>query len=388
MENRKENSKDNTTDNRNDNLTIKRTKFFISIMKEKLWLEQMAIEGFRLVRMTMGIRYTFEKIGSAKLVYEIDRFDLPKNPTLSQIKSKEDSLEMAKEMGWEVLFHDEDMNYYFCKEAVEGEDNELYNDQDSRNIHAEKYRSRYLSLSNGMLIMMLIVDIAGLLVGMILGNGADDAEKFSRMNQLYLIFVVGYSAICVILLMMYNKMADFYYKEFLVTKDEWLAKNDYLNSNSKKERKIFFRASTFKKYLEKNARDGWYPQKISYTGYSFIKGEMKEYDYIMDSKYLTNKRMTAAGSAKINDPKDLAGAGNDWQIQSVKDAEALGWEFVCAFQNKSILYRAPKSNNVEQLNTGGKMPLVGILSCKTSIYMVLCMGFGAIIGFVWAMITL
>ena len=186
---------------------------------------------------------------------------------------------------------------------------------------------------------------------------------------------------------LYNKVGELYYNEFLITEEEWIKKNDYLNNDSKILRKYIFRSKTLQKFLEKESENGWYPQKLSLTRYTFIKSESGRYQYIMDSKYLTNKRLKAIGASKISDPKDLGGIGNDWQVQSVEDAEKLGWKFVCAVQNQSILYRAPKANNVEQLNPNGKMSFVGILSFKTGMIFVVSGGFGFAIGFIWKMLS-
>ena len=53
-----------------ENNIIKKTKPFVSIMKEKIWLEQMALKGYKLIQMTMGMRYTFEKIEPTRLIYD------------------------------------------------------------------------------------------------------------------------------------------------------------------------------------------------------------------------------------------------------------------------------------------------------------------------------
>ena len=62
----------------------------------------------------------------------------------------------------------------------------------------------------------------------------------------------------------------------------------------------------------------------------------------MDTKWLTNKRCKK-NNKKITDMKDINGINNDWQVQSVKDAEEKGWSFVCALENKGIIYKGDKS---------------------------------------------
>ena len=364
-----------------ENNIIKKTKPFVSIMKEKIWLEQMALKGYKLIQMTMGMRYTFEKIEPTRLIYEIDRFNLPKNPTLREIKSKHDSIAMAEEMGWKIALHDEDLNYYLCKEYVEGDINELYNDQESRQIHAGKYRKRYTSVGKEMLNLIIFVNLMLIIIGII------EMFDISKVGSVFTWFVVAYTILGVIMAIAYNYVGELYYKEFMLTEEDWIKKNDYLNNNSKRVTKFIFRSSTLQKFLEREGEKGWYPQKLSLTKYTFIKSDSGIYQYIMDSKHLTNKRLKAIGSNKINDLKDLGGIGNDWQVQSVDDAEKLGWEFVCAVQNQSILYRSPKANKVEQLNPNGKMSFVGLLSFKMSLIIVTSAGVGFVIGFIWKMLS-
>ena len=364
-----------------ENNRMKKTKLFISMMKEKIWLEQMALNGYKLIKMTMGMRYTFEKIEPTRLIYEIDRFNLPKNPTLREIKSKHDSIAMAEEMGWKIVLHDEDLNYYLCKEYAKGDINELYNDQESRQIHAEKYRKRYTSVGKEMLNLVIFLNTMLIIIGII------EMFDINKVGSAFTWLVVGCTMFSVIMAVLYNKVGELYYNEFLITEEEWIKKNDYLNNDSKILRKYIFRSKTLQKFLEKEGENGWYPQKLSLTRYTFIKSESGRYQYIMDSKYLTNKRLKAIGASKISDPKDLGGIGNDWQVQSVEDAEKLGWKFVCAVQNQSILYRAPKANNVEQLNPNGKMSFVGILSFKTGMIFVVSGGFGFAIGLIWKMLS-
>jgi len=363
------------------NNMIKKTKFFVSIMKEKIWLEQMALEGYKLIKMTMGMRYTFEKIEPTRLIYEIDRFNLPKNPTLREIKSKHDSIAMAEEMGWKITLHDEDLNYYLCKEYVEGDINELYNDQESRQIHAEKYRKRYTSIGKDMLKLIIFLNAMLIFVGII------EMFDIDKVGSAFTWLVVGCTIFSVIMAIAYNKVGELYYKEFMMTEEDWIEKNDYLNNNSKKVTKFIFRSSTLQRFLEKEGEKGWYPQKLSLIKYTFVKNDSGKYQYIMDSKHLTNKRLKAIGSSKIKDLKDLGGMGNDWQVQSVDDAEKLGWEFVCAVQNQSILYRAPKTNMIEPLNPNGKMSFVGLLSFKVSLLVVASGGTGFVIGFIWKMLS-
>ena len=106
---------------------LKKTKFIMSIQEECRWLEEMAQKGWFFTNITMGVRYTFKKGEPRKVVYDIDRFDIPKKPTLEDINAKEIFMEMAEDMGWKEVTHDETMTYYFVKDYEEGGINEIHN---------------------------------------------------------------------------------------------------------------------------------------------------------------------------------------------------------------------------------------------------------------------
>ena len=61
---------------------IKKIKCFQSLIKEKLWLEEMALSGWFLTDVHMGCIYDFEHGEPRRMMYEIDRFNLPKHPSL------------------------------------------------------------------------------------------------------------------------------------------------------------------------------------------------------------------------------------------------------------------------------------------------------------------
>lgn len=112
---------------KNNETTMKQTRFFVSLQKEKHWLEEMALKGYLFKNISWGgIRYTFEIGEPKKMVYEIDRFNLPKNPSLKDIHDRGEFLAIAEEMGWTEVTHDVDMNYYFSKPYEDNGINELY----------------------------------------------------------------------------------------------------------------------------------------------------------------------------------------------------------------------------------------------------------------------
>lgn len=320
----------------------KQTKWFISIIKEKLWLEEMALEGWFLIDMVWGVRYTFEKREPKKVIYEVDRFNLPKSPTLKDIRHKQEFLTMATEMGWQVVVHDEDQNHYLCKEYKEGEINELYNDSESKEHHAKKYSSRYHEFREIMLSLTFFMSILGLIIATM--------NKFSDSNSTgFIIFIFGYLVFCLGCNLLYKKLAHNIHDDLLMTTKEW--KEHHINgSNNKIIRKLYINDKKFTQFLWKQSMNGWHITKMSNTKHVFIKGEPGNYIYTMDNKYLTNQRIKILGLEKLKDSKDWYGTNNDWQLQSLKDAESKNWSFVCAMENQTILYRSKENQISEELN--------------------------------------
>lgn len=73
---------------------MKKTKFFLSVLKERDWLEEMAAKGYILKNITMGMCYDFEETEPCEKVYEIERFAVG----MSGEADKEELT--AKEMHW------------------------------------------------------------------------------------------------------------------------------------------------------------------------------------------------------------------------------------------------------------------------------------------------
>jgi len=326
-----------------NNAILKQTKFMISIVKEKLWLEEMALEGWFLTEMTMGCRYTFEKRVPQKLIYEVDRFNLPKNPTLKEIRQKEEFLAMAEEMGWKVILHDEDLNYYFAKEYRDGEINELYNDFESRQFRSDKYHKRFKEVETQMTKLSLIMAILGLIVAIANIIKTND-------NLRFIIFLFGYVVFCLGFSVIYGNLAEKLSKELLMTTREWQELYSNQAHTVKNVYKLIFTNKKLKKFLTEKSMEGLHLVSMSALKYVFSEGDAGQYDYTMDSKHLTNKRIKVKGIKKIEDSKDWTGLNNDWQVQSLKDAENKNWSFVCALENRAILYKSQRNMQPDSLN--------------------------------------
>lgn len=120
---------------------MKKVKLFTSLLRERDWLEEMATQGWLLQNMTLGIIYDFIPIEPCEKVYEIERFALSQNPTVSELNARSNAISMAKEFGWEVATHDEMLNYYFVKDKAGDESDEFYSEEEDRKARAERFRN-------------------------------------------------------------------------------------------------------------------------------------------------------------------------------------------------------------------------------------------------------
>ncbi len=353
-----------------------KVKWLKSFQKECRWLEEMAEQGWFLENITLGFIYKFRKGEPKKMMYEIDRFNLPAKPTLEEIQHKEIFMDMAAEMGWQEVTHDETMTYYFCKEYEEGGINELYNEEDARKYRAEKFSDFFRKQADRMVIWIAIIPIVNILVKL----ETLWIYELEKPLAWYDWFCLVYVAFCAIYMLYLRKAAARMKKEMSMTRSEW---EESQNSELYKvKRKLIWTTRGLSKMLKKEQEQGWVLTSVTATKYFFKKNEDGEQIYTMDSKWLTNRRRQQAHEEKIADNKDWNALNNDWQLQSVKDAQAKGWQYVCALENRSIIYRG-NAATVEPLNDpkyDNQLRSTSIVG-ECGIYLICCGLIGGIIGF-------
>lgn len=308
---------------------IKKFRFFISLRKEKMWLEEMAAQGYLFQNISFGgIRYTFEIGMPKKMVYEIDRFNVPKNPTLSQIHEKEEFLSLATELGWQEVTHDIDMNYYFSKEYVEGDINELYNDNEMRMVHANKYYDHMMELPNTLNTLSLVLSVLVLV----------EYALASNRSIGFIVFALGYSMFTLAYQLITKHFALYYRKELSLSSEEWYD-TEQERQTYKHKRRFFLSSKQLGQYLMAQSQRGWHIQKMGIFHYVFKQGEPETRYYMIDSSSTVNRRRKKEHLPVIDDARDISNQNNDWQQQSAKDASTHGWDFVCASGNTLILYK-------------------------------------------------
>lgn len=274
------------------------------------------------------------------MMYEVDRFNLPKKPTLEEIKHKEIFMEMARELGWSEVTHDEILNYYLCKEEKEGEINELYNDENSRTLHAAKYKLFFHKKMQELIFWSCVLVILDLLLSVL------NLFWNSVTPGWYHYFTLTYVVVCNVCSLFYWKMGIKQEREFLLSKDEWEKQQ---NSTDKVIRKLIITTRGLNRFLCRQEKEGYLLTQVTATKYYFEKKKDLDWIYTMDSRYLTNQRQKNRQMQRFQDKKDKLGINNDWQIQSLKDAQQRGWEFVCALENRALIYKGV-AQEVETLN--------------------------------------
>lgn len=351
----------------NKNNEIKKVKFFVSLRKEKLWLEQMATQGYLFKNITWGgVRYTFEVTEPKKMVYEIDRFNLPKNPTLEEIRHKEEFFAIAEELGWEEITHDVDMNYYFGKEYDEHGINELYNDEEMREIHAKKYRDRYTQATKEVSIIALIVGIACIAFSILKDT------KSLTFALIYALFAIAFQFIS-------SYFGNLYFNELSLPVEEWYRRQED-ERNYKMTFRIFFTSRGLEKYFSRQSKEGWHIQKMTTFRFWFKKGEPEIQYYAIDSHSSVNMRLKKKHKKALHDGKDINLQNNDWQYQSVKDAENKGWHFLCATGNIAILYTRDKEPDEVTLLPTNRLCLHPVLMLYLA-----CFAIGFLVGYLCSM---
>lgn len=344
------------------------TRWFTSIMAERAWLEEQSKAGWILKDIFMGVRYVFEKSEPVHMVYDVSRFDLPKNPTRREIEEKTNLVDIAEEMGWQVVCHDEGMNYYLAKPWAEGETSELFDSPEDRERRAEKHRSLFVDKIH----FFLWVDIIMLLLGVLYTFLPEESGA-----GWFPVFTMIYTAVCLLLCLTFLRWGNLYARELRLTMEEWKAV--YGKKETVTQWKFVLTIGGLERFLTKKAAAGYHFKNMKVFRFTFSEGEPEEYLYMMDTKHLTNKRRKRAGCSVFKDSRDWEDRNNDWQVQSLYEAEAAGWEFVGAVESRNILYRAKAGSGAVPLNETGGVRITSAFG-GMAVLIVICGLIGGIIG--------
>lgn len=314
-------------------------KFFWSLFKERDWLEEMAAQGWLLENLTVGIFYHFKQIEPSQKVYEIDRFSLSANPKKEELTARQMAFDIAKESGWEVATHDEDMNYYFVKDKAGDESDEFYDDENIRQERADKYRRHYAIDQPKMLLTMWLA-VSALYVAIFLLFGND--RNFTQGLMWFYIVLTIFEMVMILSLIVSGEAM---YKELLLTRQEWDHRKQYA------QKKQFGKAESLLAFLKEQSQKGL--ELIDCENGEYLFEEIHErYEYCIDTKKALIKRLKDRGVSYQPDKKDWNMQSTKWYEMSIQEATENGMDLVCVAQDGTLIYRRKYQPEKQQWVSG------------------------------------
>uniref|UniRef100_UPI0040568383 DUF2812 domain-containing protein n=1 Tax=Acetatifactor sp. TaxID=1872090 RepID=UPI0040568383 len=312
---------------------IKKWKFFMNFLKERDWLEEMASQGFLLTNITMGMYYEFKKTEPCEKVFEVERFAVSAHPTVQELNARKLAIDVATQSGWEVVTHDEDMNYYFMKDKAGDETDEFYDDEELRRNRAERYRKHLayeqpLGLLKGDLILGIIYIILTILL---LALKLDDT---ARSAMLFYIVITTFEIACIVGNIALGQRL---YTDFSLSREEWI------NRKNHSVKKRFKRIQHLRSFLQEQSEKG-----LSLTGYDnghyLFEKDTCRYNYYVDTKSCLKKRLKEQGIAYEADKKNMSSQDLNWYEMSISEAAAYGLKPVAVVQKHVLIYKRPYSD--------------------------------------------
>ena len=375
---------------------MKKVKYFTSFLKERDWLEEMATQGWLLTDIKLGMIYYFKEIAPCEKVYELERFAISTNPTISELTARSNAIELAKEFGWEVVTHDEDMNYYFVKDKAGDETDEFYLDEESRKARAERYRNRFcieqphtfakwdIVFSVFYLLLIIILSVV-CLKSQRIADMKDQAFNYILATLFPLLAIYAVNAlITTITILLSIRWGNRIYKELCMTREEW----KYYKEHS--EKKTFRNIQELRSYLQEKSEFGM--SLVSYENKIFhFEEDTTRYNYYIDTKKTLKRRMKASGNQFKADNKDWYGASPKWYETSIADAAQYDLKPVAVLYKHVLVYKRPysddhKTHPLPWENGGERIQKYAFVK-TVALYLLICFAIGFIIGFIGAHIS-
>lgn len=313
---------------------MKKLKFFMSLLKERDWLEEMATKGWLLKDMTLGVLYHFEEIEPTEKVYEIERFTVLGKPKKEMLTARKTALDIAKQAGWEVVTHDESMNYYFVKDKEGDESDEFYDDDELRRERAEKFRSGYCQ--EALLIQLKTIFFVTLFFLFYYTVVSFVGKGIAPIAWIYIIFILLDIPYAIMLLICGQR----WYEELCLSREEWEHKKCF------GVKKKFKKTGKLLEYLNEQAKQGLILSDHKDGTYLFEETSGL-YQYEIDTKQALKKRLKAQGKKYQDEKKDWTMQGLKWYEMSVADAQSRGFELVCVVNPDTLVYKRASSEGEE-----------------------------------------
>ena len=345
---------------------MKKLKIFLSFAKERDWLESMARQGWLLTNITLGVWYTFKEIEPCEKVFEIERFAVSKKPTIEEITSRKNALDIASQFGWDLVTHDESMNYYFVKDKAGDETDEFYNDEETRRERAERYRKSY-SIEQPLLLLMMELFLTVLYGGLYFLLGPE--------NNSYLLVVYLFATAIELLCMCGNMiMGQQIYRDLCMSREEWNLCQKY------KEKLRFKRVIDMRSYFSGKNKAG-----LSVKDYEdkwfLYEEDSRDYEYFVDTIKCLRKRLKNEGNKLKLD------FGLLWYEASVSNAEKFGLKPIAVINRTMLLYKRPASDEPAPWDNDNEKLDFSSPALTVAIIFGTLFSFGLIVGFLAAFIA-
>ncbi len=348
---------------------MKKIKFFMSLAKERDWLEEMAGQGFLLTNITMGVIYTFQECEPCEKVYEVERFALSSAPTIAELTARTNAIDVATQFGWELVTHDENMNYYFRKDKAGDETDEFYDDEESRRERAERYRKSYcIEQPSGLLLGELVISFLYLVLYFVLDNSTGLLIIYLLLTILELLCI--YQTIC---------MGQLAYRELSMSREEWTHYKQF------SEKKSFNKVQQLRSYLQEKSEFG-----LSLKGYEggmyLFEEDTKRYNYFVDTKSCLRKRLKEDGTTFTDEAKDWSNISLNWYEASIANTAQYGLKPVAVINKHILIYKRPYSDAPLPWENGNENINFSLPTLSGLVIMLLFFCLGVIIGILAAII--
>lgn len=354
---------------------MKKIKLFMSILKERDWLEEMAEKGYILKNIKLGSIYYFDEIEPKSVVYEIEKFAVNSSGEAGkhELTARKTALDIAKQSGWEVVTHDELMNYYFVKEKAGDESDEFYNDYEDRKYKADKISRSIKSEQPKMLLtLLMIIAVIYILLFIVIGNDLHSLVLFMGIFIAVTIIEVGAA--------LYNMIAgEKIYQELLLSREQWeMQKKHSVKKNFKKVKDLI-------DYLQSENDKGVVLTETINGKFIFEESD-KKYVYYADTKKALKNRLKKQGEKLVDEKKDWENLSTGWYERSIVDAESKGLEVVCAIEGGTIIYKTEADNDKDVWDTEAVRTGNGDMIASLRNWLCAAFGLAFVMGFVAGMI--
>ncbi|WP_239618054.1 DUF2812 domain-containing protein [Cohnella mopanensis] len=146
---------------------MRKWKWFHNFDKEEKWLNELASQGYMLVRKSIG--YEFQRVKPEKAIIRIDY------RTFKNREDFEDYRALFEDSGWQHIAGTRSSGHQYFKKREESGNEDIFSDVDSKAARYKRMAQMWLSLASIFLPLFAVL----------VSTGAIDAEVFLNPKALY-----------------------------------------------------------------------------------------------------------------------------------------------------------------------------------------------------------